>query len=151
MKEGNMIRPSRQWDGRPDSIEFEFEVITDSELSSDPENRHCVAGSIVKMNGAVISCKSNMHKTTDLSITEGEFVEVVSGVQDALYGQQVVESLGPISVTFSPLAGDYAGPMQSRYNTEQPNAYYYLPQSYMSLVRQVVQHTVAPQWHLRGS
>jgi hypothetical protein len=94
MKEGNMIRPNRQWDGRPDSIESEFEVITDIELSSDPENRHCVVGSIVKMNGAVISYKSKMHKTTDLWITEGEFVKGVSGVRDALYGQQVLESIG---------------------------------------------------------
>jgi hypothetical protein len=63
-------------------------------MSSDPENRHSVGGSIVKMNGAVIGCNSKMHKSTVLSITEGEFVKGADGVQDAIYGQQIIQSIG---------------------------------------------------------
>lgn len=93
-EQGNIVCPNKTWDGQKDSIQFELEVITDSKLSSEPEERHSIAGTTVKMCGAVISVKSKMHKTTVLSITEGEFVAGCDGIQDALFVKQAMENMG---------------------------------------------------------
>ena len=42
----------------------------------------------------MVSAKSQIRKTTVLSITEGEFVAGCDGVQDALYAAHVIESMG---------------------------------------------------------
>ena len=95
---GNVICPDRKWDGTKDS-KFKLEVVTDSELSSKPEERHSIAGTTVLLCGAVISAKSKMHKTTVLSITEGEFVAGCDGIQDALFAAQIIEEMG-LSVAY---------------------------------------------------
>jgi hypothetical protein len=41
-----------------------------------------------------VGCNSKMQKSTVLSITEGEFVKGADGVQDAIYGQQIIKSMG---------------------------------------------------------
>lgn len=53
-----------------------------------------MGGTTVKMCGAVVSARSKMHKTTVLSITEGEFIAGWDGIQDAMLATQVLENMG---------------------------------------------------------
>ena len=89
---GNFLAPTGVWNGPEDKVLIA--IITDSELSSDPDNRNSVLGITVTVNGAPVKCVSKMHKTTVLSITEGELIAGVEGVQDALFIKQMYESIG---------------------------------------------------------
>ena len=67
---------------------------SDSDYAKCPATRRSVSGHNVKLEGAVIICKSGMQKTTTLSVTESETVAGVTCAQDMMYAKNIVESVG---------------------------------------------------------
>ena len=90
---GWLLKPTRTWDGKS-KIEFVISGRSDSDYAKCPATRRSVSGHNVKLEGAVIICKSGMQKTTTLSVTESETVAGVTCAQDMMYAKNIVESVG---------------------------------------------------------
>jgi hypothetical protein len=90
---GRMIAPVDKWDG---SKEFEFTVsgASDAAYNQCPDTRKCVSGNTTKVNGVPVITKSVMQDTQKLSVTEAELDSAVTNVQDMLFVQQILESMG---------------------------------------------------------
>ena len=81
-----MLKPTRTWD---EKFKFMFRISgrSDSDYTKGPSTRRNVSGYKVKLEEAVIICKSDMQKTTILSVTETETVYRVSCAQDMMYAK----------------------------------------------------------------
>ena len=66
---GWLLKPTRTWDGKS-NFKFRISGRSNSDYAKFPATRRRVSGHNVKLEGAVIICKSEMQKTTTLSVTE---------------------------------------------------------------------------------
>ena len=93
IKSGLLLKPKRTWDGKSKFM-FRIGGRLDSDHAKCPATRRSVSGFNVKLEGAVIICKSGMKKTTTLSVTETETVSGVTCAQEMMYAKNIVESVG---------------------------------------------------------
>ena len=91
---GITFRPFGSWNGRDQDFEFEIEGLSDSDYAKDPLTRRSVNGWLVKLNGAVVTCKSKMMPVVALSVTEAELYSATCCVQDMLHTKRLIESMG---------------------------------------------------------
>ena len=90
---GWLLKPTRTWNGKS-KFEFRISGRSDSDYAKCLATRRSVSGHNIKLEGAVIICKSGMQKTTTLSVTESITVTGVTCAQDMMYAKNVVESIG---------------------------------------------------------
>ena len=85
-----LLKPTRTWDGKS-KFEFIISGRSDNDYAKFPGTRRSVSGHNVKLEGAVIICKSGMQKKTTLSVTESETLSGVTCLQNMMYTKNVVE------------------------------------------------------------
>ena len=66
---------------------------SDSDYAKCPATRRSVSGHNVRLEGAVVICKSGMQRTTTLSVTEAEKVAAVTCIQDMMFVKNIIESM----------------------------------------------------------
>ena len=90
---GWLLKPTRTWDGKS-KFKFRISGRSDSDYAQCPTTRKNVSGYNVKLEGAVIICKSGIHKTTTLFVTESETVSGVTCAQDMMCAKHFIDSIG---------------------------------------------------------
>ena len=86
---GKVLKPRRMYDGSKD-FEFEISGTSDSDYANNPERRRCVSGGVTFLEGAPVAMKCHMQG----SVTEAETIAAVETVQDMIYTNRVLESIG---------------------------------------------------------
>ena len=92
-KRGWLLKSKRTWDGKSKFM-FQISGRSDSDYAKCPATRRSASGFNVKLEGAVIICKSGMQKSTTLSVMEVETVSGISCAQEMMYAKNIVESIG---------------------------------------------------------
>ena len=90
---GWLLKPTRSWDGKS-KFKFRISGKSDSDYAQCPPTRRNLSGYNVKLEGAVIICKSGMQKTTTLSVTESETVSGVTCAQEIICAKNFIDSIG---------------------------------------------------------
>ena len=92
-RRGWLLKPNRKWGGKSNQ-KFRVSGRSDSDYAKYPATRRSVSGHNVRLEGAVVICKSGMQRTTTLSVTEAETVAAVTCVQDMMFVKNIIESMG---------------------------------------------------------
>jgi hypothetical protein len=92
--EGNFIMPNTRWDVTDRDFLFVIGGRSDLEYATDPITRRSISGGTTFLCGSPIATRSRMQKCVTLSVTEAEFVSGVEVVQDMLFSQRVIVSMG---------------------------------------------------------
>ena len=91
---GWLISPKRVWDGKDKNFEFILVGLPDASYASCKRTRRSVTGIVVLFEGVVLVAKSGMQKVVCLSTTEAEVIAMVMCVQEMMYIDKVVTSMG---------------------------------------------------------
>ena len=73
---------------------FEVTVKTDSNYAKCPDTGQSMTGSVVYLNGAIVTFRSSTQKMVILSTTKAELNAEVMGVQDAFFVKNILKSFG---------------------------------------------------------
>jgi hypothetical protein len=100
---------------------FYLEGISDSEYAGDKDTRISVYGYILYFCGAPIAWKSKSGKSVTLSSTEAEYFATSEIAKEAIFTQQVIESIGlnlkyPITIKVDNVGAIY---LANNYSTSQ--------------------------------
>jgi hypothetical protein len=90
---GLVLKPSRKWDG---SYEHQFRIRgrSDSDYAKDTQTRQSISGYIVYLEDALTMHRSATQKTVALSSCKAELNAAVLCVQDMIYQENTLESIG---------------------------------------------------------
>ena len=91
---GWLISPKRKWDGIDRDFLFEIIGLPDASFAKCKRTRRSVSGINVLFEGVVLVAKSGMQKVVALSTAEAEVIAIVMCVQEMLYIDKVVTSMG---------------------------------------------------------
>jgi hypothetical protein len=100
---------------------FYLEGISDSEYAGDKDTRISVYGYILYFCGAPIAWKSKAGKSVTMSSTEAEYFATSEIAKEAIFAQQVIESMGlpleyPITIKVDNVGAIY---LANNYSTSQ--------------------------------
>ena len=76
---GLVLKPHGNWDRISMDYKFEVTVKTDSNYAKCPDTRRSITGSIVYLNGALVTFRSSTKKMVSLSTTKVELNAAVMG------------------------------------------------------------------------
>ena len=93
-KRGWQILPKRIWDGIDKDFLFEMIGLPDASFAKCKRTRRSVTGINVLFEGVVLVAKSGMQKIVALSTAEAEVIAIVMCVQEMMYVDKVVTSMG---------------------------------------------------------
>jgi hypothetical protein len=71
-----------------------FRVYTDADWASESTDRKSINGTLMYLNGMLVSLNCNKHALVSLSTTESEFISAARGLQEAMGCHYLVKELG---------------------------------------------------------
>jgi hypothetical protein len=90
---GLLLAPTGIWSGKADK-ELIIKGMSDTTYTSNYDTCHSVMGQTTFLNDSPVIMQSNMHRITDLSVTESELGGATEIKQDILFVMHVLESMG---------------------------------------------------------
>ena len=69
-------------------------TFTDSDFAADPDTRHSTSGYTLLINGTAIAWSSRRQRVTTTSTAEAEYTALAAGIQELIWANQVLYTLG---------------------------------------------------------
>ena len=93
-EKGLVLKPYGDWDGISTDYKFQVTVKNDSDYAKCLDIKRSMTGSVVYLNGALVTFKSSTHKMVSLLTTKAELNVAVMGVQDEFFMKNILKSFG---------------------------------------------------------